>query len=155
LLLFDALKMQFRELKLKKNADCAICGTHPTINHLIDYDSFCGVPVQTTISENSTMTVQELKSRFDNDDKPFLLDVRQPNEFNLVNLGGRLIPLGELPRRVHELDASKEIVVYCHHGMRSAQALAFLRQSGFGNVKNLSGGIDAWAREVEPMMVRY
>jgi adenylyltransferase/sulfurtransferase len=157
LLLLDALKMQFRELKLKKNPDCPLCGARPTITHLIDYDAFCGVPSQTPQHKtlNSEMTVRELKARLDNGDNLFLLDVRQPYEFKLVNLGGTLIPLGELPQRVHELDASQEIVVYCHHGMRSAHAVAFLRQAGFANVKNLSGGIDAWAREVEPTMKRY
>jgi adenylyltransferase/sulfurtransferase len=157
LLLLDALKMQFRELKLKKNPDCPLCGARPTITHLIDYDAFCGVPSQTPQRStlNSEMTVRELKARLDNGNNLFLLDVRQPYEFKLVNLGGTLIPLGELPQRVHELDASQEIVVYCHHGMRSAHAVAFLRQAGFANVRNLSGGIDAWAREVEPTMKRY
>jgi adenylyltransferase/sulfurtransferase len=156
LLLFDALKMQFRELKLRKNPDCLICGTHRTITHLIDYESFCGVAPQP--NHNTTdreMTVQDLKARIANGDQPFLLDVRQPYEFNLANLGGTLIPLGELRQRVRELDTSNEIVVYCHHGMRSAQAVALLRQAGFDNVKNLTGGIDAWAREVDPAMKRY
>jgi adenylyltransferase/sulfurtransferase len=156
LLLFDGLKMQFRELRLKKNPDCPLCGTHPTITRLIDYESFCGIALpsaQTSLGES--ITVHELKAKLDKGDKPFLLDVRQQGEHNFVNLGGLLIPLNELPQRIHELDVSKEIVVYCHHGTRSAHAVAFLRREGFAKAVNLSGGIAEWAGKIDPTMPRY
>ena len=158
LLLLDALAMQFRELKLRKNPDCPICGEHPTISHLIDYEAFCGITPLATNRESLRefeITVDELKKKLDNGDDVFVLDVREPHEFRIVNINGHLIPLNELPQRVNELDSSKEIVVLCHHGMRSAHAVDFLKQVGFKNVKNLVGGIDQWAARVEPALPRY
>ncbi|MBI4428724.1 MAG: molybdopterin-synthase adenylyltransferase MoeB [Ignavibacteriales bacterium] len=158
LLLFDALKMQFRELKLRKNLSCQMCGEHPTITHLIDYEAFCGINPPPTDDERSgefEMTVEELKKRLDEKNDVFVLDVREPHEYEIVNLGGHLIPLNDLPARVHELDSSREIVVHCHHGPRSQRATEFLVQLGFKKVKNLMGGIDEWAAKIDQSMVRY
>jgi len=157
LLLVDALGMKFRELKLRKNADCPVCGQHPTVTHLIDYQEFCGIrgeeaPVEATSSE---MQVEELKARLDRGDDLFILDVREPHEYDICNLGGYLIPLGEIPSRVHELDSSREIVAHCRSGVRSAKAANFLRQAGFKKVHNLAGGILAWADRVDPSMPKY
>ena len=157
LLLVDALAMRFRELKLRKNADCPVCGDHPTVTKLIDYDQFCGIgreekAATTTMPE---MTPEELKRRLDAGEKLFVLDVREPHEYQICNLGGHLIPLNDLPKRVTELDASREIVVHCKLGGRSAKAVDFLRQSGFSKVHNLTGGINAWAERVDPKMPKY
>ena len=157
LLLVDALGMKFRELKLRKNPDCPACGKHPTITRLIDYQEFCGIrgeeaPVEATGSE---MQVEELKQRLDRGDDVFVLDVREPHEYQICNIGGRLIPLGELPSRVNELDTSREIVAHCRSGVRSAKAVNFLRQAGFKKVHNLAGGILAWADRIDPTMPKY
>ena len=157
LLLVDALGMKFRELKLRKHADCPACGKHPTITKLIDYQEFCGIrgeeaPVEETMSE---MQVEELKARLERGDDLFILDVREPHEYDICNLGGYLIPLGEIPSRVHELDTSREIVAHCRSGVRSAKAVNFLRQAGFKKVHNLAGGILAWADRVDPSMPKY
>jgi sulfur-carrier protein adenylyltransferase/sulfurtransferase len=157
LLLVDALGMKFRELKLRKNPDCPVCGKNPTIKKLIDYQEFCGIrgeeaPAEVTTSE---MQVEELKQRLDRGDDLFVLDVREPHEYQICNIGGHLIPLGELPRRVNELDTSKEIVAHCRSGVRSAKAVNFLRQAGFKKVHNLAGGILAWADRVDPNMPKY
>jgi sulfur-carrier protein adenylyltransferase/sulfurtransferase len=157
LLLVDALGMKFRELKLRKNPDCPVCGKNPTIKKLIDYQEFCGIrgeeaPAEVTTSE---MQVEELKQRLDRGDDLFILDVREPHEYQICNIGGHLIPLGDLPRRVNELDTSKEIVAHCRSGVRSAKAVNFLRQAGFKKVHNLAGGILAWADRVDPSMPKY
>jgi len=158
LLLFDALAMRFRELKLKKNPDCPLCGDHRTITKLIDYEEFCGIrgeeaPAMTDgISE---ITATELKARQDRGDKLFILDVREPHEYQICNLNGKLIPLGELPRRVNELDSSVEMVVHCRSGKRSADAIHFLQTAGFKKLWNLKGGVLAWADEVDPRMPKY
>jgi len=157
LLLVDALAMKFRELKLRKNAECPVCGTHPTVTKLIDYDQFCGIrgeekPVTTGVPE---IQPRELKQRLDKGEDIFILDVREPNEYQISNLGGHLIPLGDLPKRVHELDSSRNIVAHCRSGGRSAKAVEFLRQSGFKNVLNLAGGINAWADQVDPKLPKY
>jgi adenylyltransferase/sulfurtransferase len=157
LLLVDALGMSFRELKLRKNADCPVCGTHPTITKLIDYNEFCGIrgeekPVETSVPE---IQVEELKRRLDAGDNIFVLDVREPHEYQICNMGGHLIPLGDLPKRVNELDTSREIVAHCRSGVRSAKAVSFLRQAGFKKVTNLAGGILAWADRVDPTMPKY
>jgi molybdopterin/thiamine biosynthesis adenylyltransferase/rhodanese-related sulfurtransferase len=157
LLLVDALAMKFRELKLRKNHDCPACGTHPTITKLIDYNEFCGIrgeeaPVETGVPE---IQVEELKRRLDAGEDVFVLDVREPHEYQICNIGGHLIPLGDLPNRVHELDSSREIVAHCRSGARSAKAVNFLRQAGFRKVHNLSGGILAWADRVDPKMPKY
>ncbi len=157
LLLVDALAMRFRELKLRKNPECPACGTHPTVTELIDYNQFCGIrgeeaPAQTTMAD---MTVEELKQRLDRGDDLFVLDVREPHEYQICNLGGHLIPLNDLPKRVSELDSSREIVVHCKMGGRSAKAADFLRQSGFTKVHNLAGGINAWAERIDPKVPKY
>jgi molybdopterin/thiamine biosynthesis adenylyltransferase/rhodanese-related sulfurtransferase/molybdopterin converting factor small subunit len=156
LLLFDALTMQFRELKLRKNPDCPICGEHPRITELIDYEAFCGVaPTDGAQQREFEITVDELKAKLDRGEEVFVLDVREPHEYAIVHMNGYLIPLNDLPRRVNELDSAREIVVHCHHGTRSARAVEFLRQLGFRKVKNLVGGIDAWAERVDPRLTRY
>jgi sulfur-carrier protein adenylyltransferase/sulfurtransferase len=157
LLLIDALAMKFRELKLRKNKDCPVCGTHPTITKLIDYNEFCGIrgeekPVETGVPQ---MQVEELKRRLDAGDDLFVLDVREPHEYQICNIGGYLIPLGDLPKRVSELDSSKEIVAHCRSGVRSGKAADFLRQAGFKKIHNLAGGILAWADKVDPQMPKY
>jgi len=157
LLLVDALGMNFRELKLRKNPDCPVCGTHPTITKLIDYNEFCGIrgeekPVETGVPE---IQVEELKRRLDAGDDIFVLDVREPHEYQICNIGGHLIPLGDLPKRVNELDTSREIVAHCRSGVRSAKAVNFLQQAGFKKVTNLAGGILAWADRVDPKMPKY
>jgi adenylyltransferase/sulfurtransferase len=157
LLLIDALGMKFRELKLRKNPDCPACGTHPTITKLIDYNEFCGIrgeekPVEMGIPE---MQVEELKRRLDAGEDLYVLDVREPHEYQICNIGGHLIPLGDLPKRVNELDSSREIVAHCRSGVRSAKAVGFLQQAGFKKVHNLAGGILAWADRVDPKMPKY
>jgi sulfur-carrier protein adenylyltransferase/sulfurtransferase len=157
LLLIDALGMKFRELKLRKNPDCPACGTHPTITKLIDYNEFCGIrgeekAVETKFPE---MQAEELKRRLDAGEDLFVLDVREPHEYQICNISGYLIPLGDLPRRVHELDSSREIVAHCRSGVRSGKAVDFLRQAGFKKVHNLAGGILAWADRVDPKMPKY
>jgi sulfur-carrier protein adenylyltransferase/sulfurtransferase len=158
LLLFDALAMRFRELKLRKNPDCPMCGTHPTITKLIDYAEFCGVrgeeapAPQTSVPE---ITPRELKTRLDRGDDLYILDVREPHEYQICNLGGHLIPLGDLSKRASELDSSREIVAHCRSGKRSAEAVEFLQRAGFRKVLNLKGGILAWSDEVDPSVPRY
>jgi molybdopterin/thiamine biosynthesis adenylyltransferase/rhodanese-related sulfurtransferase len=157
LLLVDALDMKFRELKLRKNPDCPACGTHRTITKLIDYNEFCGIRgEESTVDVNvPEMQVEELKQKLDAGDDIFVLDVREPHEYQICNIGGHLIPLGELPKRVNELDSSREIVAHCRSGMRSAKAVDFLKQAGFKKVRNLAGGILAWADRVDPKMPKY
>jgi molybdopterin/thiamine biosynthesis adenylyltransferase/rhodanese-related sulfurtransferase len=157
LLLIDALGMKFRELKLRKNPNCPACGTHRTITKLIDYNEFCGIrgeekPVEAGVPE---IQVEELKRRLDAGEDLFVLDVREPHEYQICNLNGYLIPLGDLPKRVHELDSSREIVAHCRSGVRSAKAVTFLQQAGFKKVHNLAGGILAWADRVDPKMAKY
>src|SRR5450755_3534024 len=158
LLLFDALAMKFRELKLRKNHSCPMCGDHPTITKLIDYYEFCGVRGEEAPGPDvqvPEITPRDLKSRLDRGDDLFILDVREPHEFQICNLRGHLIPLGELPRRVHELDSSREIVAHCRSGKRSAEAVDFLRKAGFRKILNLKGGILAWSDEVDPSVPKY
>lgn len=157
LLLIDALSMKFRELKLRKNPDCPVCGTHPTVTKLIDYNEFCGIRgeeklVATGVPE---IQVEELKRRLDAKEDLFVLDVREPHEYQICNIGGHLIPLNDLPKRVNELDSSREIVVHCKMGGRSAKAVEFLRQAGFAKVQNLAGGINAWSERVDPKVPKY
>jgi sulfur-carrier protein adenylyltransferase/sulfurtransferase len=158
LLLFDALALKFRELKLRKNSNCAICGSHRKIHKLIDYNEFCGVRGEEEPEMDlhvPEITARELKERLDRGDEIFILDVREPHEYQICNLKGHLIPLGELPRRVHELDSSHEIVAHCRSGKRSAEAVDFLRKAGFRKVLNLRGGILSWSTEVDPSVPRY
>jgi sulfur-carrier protein adenylyltransferase/sulfurtransferase len=161
LLLIDALGMKFRELKLRKNPDCPACGTHRTITKLIDYNEFCGIRGEERSQEKQVeagvpeMQVEELKRRLDAGEDLFVLDVREPHEYQICNINGHLIPLGDLPNRVHELDSSREIVAHCRSGVRSAKAVTFLQQAGFKKVHNLAGGILAWADRVDPRMPKY
>jgi sulfur-carrier protein adenylyltransferase/sulfurtransferase len=158
LLLFDALAMKFRELKLRKNPECPACGDHPTIKKLIDYEEFCGIRGEEAPAMASTVpeiTPKELKQRLDRGDDLFILDVREPHEYQICNIGGRLIPLGEISRRAHELDSSREIVVHCRSGKRSAEAAEFLRGVGFRKLLNLKGGILAWSDDVDPTVAKY
>ena len=157
LLLIDALGMKFRELKLRKNPSCPACGTNRTVTKLIDYNEFCGIrgeekPVEAGVPE---IQVEELKRRLDAGEDLFVLDVREPHEYQICNINGHLIPLGDLPKRVNELDSSREIIAHCRSGVRSAKAVTFLQQAGFKKVHNLAGGILAWADRVDPKMAKY
>jgi len=157
LLLYDALEMRFTELKLRKNPECPVCGEHPTVTELIDYEAFCGIAPAENLGREWEITPQELAAELEQgSSRPVLLDVREPVEWDIVHLpNATLIPRGELPERISELNTADEIVVYCHMGSRSAMALQFLKQAGFRKVKNLVGGIDAWAREIDPSMPQY
>jgi adenylyltransferase/sulfurtransferase len=160
LLLFDALGMKFRELKLRKNPDCPICGTHRTITQLIDYEQFCGIrgeeetPMQTTGIPETTPV--ELKKMMDENKPLVLVDVREPHEYQICRIPGSvLIPLGEVPKRMNELNSADEIVVHCKSGMRSAKAVELLIKSGFRKIRNLKGGILAWSDQVDPSVPKY
>ena len=159
-LIFDALKMKFRELKLRKDPDCPVCGTHPTVTKLIDYDQFCGIhpaasepiPVNTA----TDISAVELKRRLDKGDRLTIVDVREPNEYQINRIAGSvLIPLGDIPKRYHELDTNEEIVAQCKVGGRSAKAADFLRSVGFKKVLNLTGGIVDWIDKVDPSQPKY
>jgi len=164
LLLVDALSMRFRELKLRKNPECPVCGVNPTVTELIDYNQFCGIapeaehdaPIKNGIPQ---MTVQELKRRLDkketNNDGFLLLDVREPYEYQIAQIGGLLIPQNDLPNRLGELDKSREIVIHCRSGVRSQRAAELLKQNGFQKVSNLAGGILAWSDEIDPSVQKY
>jgi adenylyltransferase/sulfurtransferase len=157
LLLVDALGMRFRELKLRKNPDCVVCGKHPTVTKLIDYEEFCGLRgQQKPVTTNSfEISVEELKRRLDAKEDVFILDVREPHEYQICNLNGHLIPLNDLAKRVNELDPDKEVVVHCKMGGRSAMAVEFLHKSGFTKAKNLTGGIIAWSDKIDPKVPKY
>jgi adenylyltransferase/sulfurtransferase len=158
-LIFDALRMKFRELKLRKDPDCPVCGTHPTVTKLIDYEQFCGVAPQqhsTSAVVTDEMTARELKERLDRGEPIVVVDVREPQEYQINRIpGSTLIPLGELPQRYEELDPDAAIVCQCKSGMRSAKATAFLRGIGFKNVRNLAGGILGWIDQVDPSQPKY
>ncbi len=158
LLLVDALGMKFRELKLRKNPECPACGTNPTIKELIDYNEFCGIRGQESVAAMPSVpeiTVEELKRKLDANEHVLVLDVREPHEYQICNLGGHLIPLGDLPNRLRELEPGRETVVHCRSGVRSAKAVFQLQRAGFSNVTNLQGGILAWADRVDPTMPKY
>jgi len=157
LLLVDALGMKFRELKLRKNSDCPVCGKNPTVKELIDYNEFCGIRGEEAPVANDvpTISVEEFKQKLDAKSDIFILDVREPHEYQICHLNGYLIPVGDLPKRVHELDSSREIVAHCRSGVRSARAVNFLRRAGFKKVYNLTGGILAWADKIDPKMPKY
>jgi len=160
LLLVDALAMRFRELKLKKNPECPVCGEHPTVTRLIDYQQFCGLAPQPSKEKALNtgipqITVQELKRRLDAGDNIMILDVREPYEYQIANIGGTLIPQNEVPRRLAEIDRDREIVVQCRSGARSQRIAEFLASQGYPNVKNLAGGILAWADQIDPKVQKY
>jgi adenylyltransferase/sulfurtransferase len=160
LLLVDALAMRFRELKLRKNPECPICGQHPTITQLIDYQQFCGI-VPETPQEKSVkngipqLSVKELKRRIDAGEQVYILDVREPYEYQIAQIGGKLIPQNEVPQRLAEIDREREVIVQCHSGIRSQRVAEFLKQQGYSKVVNLAGGITAWANEIDPKMQKY
>jgi adenylyltransferase/sulfurtransferase len=160
LLLYDALQMNFQEFKVRRNPKCPLCGDHPTITQLIDYEQFCGIrgqetPMAATTGEGDA-TVEELKERLDRKEDLFILDVRQPEEFQICRIpGSKLIPLAELPQRVGELQKDRELIVHCKSGMRSLKATKFLRDAGFKGARNLKGGILAWAQKIDPTMPTY
>jgi adenylyltransferase/sulfurtransferase len=157
LLLYDALQMSFQEFKVRRNPKCPMCGDRPTITQLIDYDQFCGVRGQEAPPPTAAeTTVEELKQRLDRGDKLFILDVRNPEEFQICRIAGStLLPLPELQQRFRELPKDQELVVHCKSGMRSAKAIAFLKQQGFTRLSNLKGGILAWADRIDRTMPRY
>ncbi|MGH7546612.1 MAG: molybdopterin-synthase adenylyltransferase MoeB [Gemmatimonadales bacterium] len=155
LVLFDALKLQFRELKLQKDPDCPVCGTHPTVTELIDYQAFCGIGAEPSYS-GAEITAEELEAEWEKNPDLLVIDVRDPHEYQIVHIDGAvLIPLSELPTRLGEFDGHREIVTHCHHGARSLKALEILKGAGFSKVRSLRGGIDAWAVNVDPGMPRY
>lgn len=174
LLLVDALGMNFRSLKLRKNPDCPVCGTHPTVTELIDYDQFCGIEKPTTVGPLEVardkavgagavvdgipqVTVEELKKKLDAKEKIFVLDVREPHEYPIANLGAPLIPVGSIESRIAEIAEHRndEVIVHCRSGARSQKAALALKAAGFTNVSNLSGGILAWADKIDPTMAKY
>jgi len=157
LLVFDALRMKFRELKLRKNPECPICGLNPTIKELIDYEEFCGLRGPSEqVGEEFQITVAELKQKIDGGKAVVLLDVREPMEWEIARLDKAvLMPVAQVPSRVNELSTADEIVVYCKTGVRSGRITNFLREIGFRKAKNLVGGIDEWAEKIEPEMARY
>jgi adenylyltransferase/sulfurtransferase len=158
LLLFDALNLKFRELKLRKNPGCPICGAEPTIKELIDYDEFCGIRGEEHVPPTKVpeITAVEVKKMMDEKKAFVLIDVREPHEFQICSIpGSKLIPLGEVPRRMHELNSADEIVVHCRSGMRSAQAVELLIKSGVRKIHNLKGGILAWSDQVDASVPKY
>jgi adenylyltransferase/sulfurtransferase len=162
-LIYDALKMRFRELKLRKDPECPVCGTHPTVTKLIDYEQFCGIRPEPAAAQTTgagvsdwEITPVDLKKRMDAGDDGLVLDVREPNEYQINRIPGSvLIPLGELPRRYAELPKDKDIVAQCKMGGRSAKAVEFLQSVGFKRVKNLRGGILEWIDKVDPSQPKY
>ena len=160
LMLYDALEMKFRELKIRKDPACPVCSAHPTITELQDYQYFCGIVPESESGEErepmASITSKQLKEKLDNKEKVTLLDVRTPEEWQITHLpNAKHIPLDDIVSRVNELDSSDNIVVYCHHGMRSARAIGFLQKMGFSKLQNLAGGIDAWATNVDKETPRY
>ncbi len=162
LLLFDALKMKFRELKLRRNPECPLCGENPTIKQLIDYDQFCGIPPQPVVAATEVsdweITPAQLKERLDRGEQVTIIDVREPHEWQIANLeqyGSKLIPLGQFANRTNELNPDEDIVVHCKMGGRSAKAYEVLKKAGFPKIKNLKGGILAWVDQVDRTMQKY
>ncbi len=174
LLLVDALGMSFRTLKLRKNPDCPVCGTNPTVTELIDYDQFCGIAPPSSVGPlevardkavaNASIvegipqiTVEQLKQKLDAKEDIFVLDVREPHEYPIANLGAPLIPVGSIESRINEIAAHKndEVIIHCRSGARSQKAALALKAAGFINVSNLTGGILAWADKIDPSMPKY
>ncbi len=160
LLHFDALKLKFREFKLRRDPKCPVCGDAPSITELVDYEQFCGIPQAKAAEAEETLvptiTAQELQAKRARGDRFVLLDVREPFEFDICRIpDSRLIPLGELPSRMSELDSADEIVIHCKTGMRSARALKLLQEAGFGKLWNVEGGIHAWADSVDSTVPKY
>ena len=159
-LIYDALRMRMRELKLRKDPDCPVCGTHPTVTKLIDYEQFCGIapaaPEPAAVNNATEITSLELKQRLDRGERLRIVDVREPNEYQINRIpGSELIPLGEVPKRYGELKPDEELIVHCKSGVRSAKAADFLRSVGFKRVLNLKGGILDWVDKVDPSQPKY
>ena len=160
LLLVDALNMRFRELKLRKNPECPVCGANPTVTELIDYQQFCGIVPESKQEQAlkngiPQLPVKELKRRLDAGEDIFVLDVREPYEYQIANIGATLIPQNDVPKRLAEIDRDREIVVQCRSGSRSQRIAEFLAKQGYANVKNLAGGILAWSDEIDPKIQKY
>ena len=156
LVIFDALSLRFRELRLKKNPQCPVCSAEPALTELVDYEAFCGLESADTEPDEVNITVSQLQRRQQQGRRPLLVDVRTAREWEICRLAGaQLLPLQELTGRWQELDPEQEIVVYCHHGHRSARAVDFLRRVGLQKVRNLTGGIDAWSKEIDPSVPLY
>jgi len=161
LLLYDALQMSFQEFRVRRNPKCPLCGDKPSISKLLDYEEFCGMrgeqapALQDHLLQTET-TVEELKNRLDKQEKVFILDVRNPEEYQICRIpGSTLIPLPQLQQRLEELDREREIVIHCKSGMRSLKAQQLLREKGFVKTKNLKGGILAWAERIDRGMPKY
>jgi adenylyltransferase/sulfurtransferase len=163
LLLVDALNMRFRELKLRKNPECPVCGENPTVTELIDYQHFCGIVPETPATSEGRIvkngipqiTVKELKARIDAGENVQLIDVREPYEYQIAQIGGKLIPQNDVPNRLAEIDRDREVVVHCRSGARSQRIAEFLVQAGYPKVVNLAGGILAWSNEIDPSVQKY
>jgi adenylyltransferase/sulfurtransferase len=160
LLLVDALNMRFRELKLRKNPECPVCGDHPTVTELIDYQNFCGIVPEIRQEANlkngvPQITVKELKRRIDAGEDVQLIDVREPYEYQIAQIGGKLIPQNDVPQRLAEIDRDREVVVHCKSGGRSQRIAEFLMQSEYPRVVNVAGGILAWSDEIDPKVPKY
>jgi len=160
LLLVDALNMRFRELKLRKNPECPVCGPNPTVTQLIDYQQFCGIapesPQEKAVKNGiPQLTVKELKRRLDAGEDVQLIDVREPFEYQIAQIGGKLIPLNDVPNRLAEIDRDREVIVQCKSGGRSQRIAEFLVQAGYPRVSNLAGGILAWSDEIDPKLPKY
>ena len=160
LLRYDALEMRFREYKIRRNPECPVCGDHPTVTTLIDYQQFCGMPAHDAAATAQAIAgeidAKQLKAKFDRNEHFTLLDVREPHEYQIARIAGAtLIPLNDLSKRIQELTPSDEIVVHCKGGTRSAKAIEFLKQGGFTNLLNLRGGILSWSDQVDPRVPKY
>ena len=158
LMLYDALGMSFREMKLRKDPNCPVCGENPTVTELINYQEFCGIPQANSAQEQNGVPeigVQELKQKLDNGEDINVLDVREPHEYEVANIGVKLVPLGELPQRLAEFDQSENFAIHCKTGGRSAKAVKLLQDAGFQNVYNVKGGITAWSEEIDPSVPKY
>ena len=164
-MIYDALRMKFRELKLRRDPECPVCGDNPTVTELIDYDQFCGVappadapavPAAADPVADAAATVEELKGRLDRDDPFLLLDVRETREFEICRIPGSvLIPLGDLPSRLSELEGRDDIIVHCKSGVRSGKAVRLLHEAGYAGARNLAGGILAWIDRIDPTLPKY
>jgi molybdopterin/thiamine biosynthesis adenylyltransferase/rhodanese-related sulfurtransferase len=155
-IVYDALKMRFRELKLRRDPDCPICGTHPTIRELTQYANVCEVPLAPAAGEMPAITVSELNDRMQRGEAPLVIDVREPHEHAICRIpGATLIPMGELPQRLGELDRNAEVIIHCRSGGRASRAVKLLKEKGFSRARNLTGGVIAWVDQIDPSQPKY